>query len=361
MLESMKKFADLLFGLIKKKYRTFKKIGHEHLTLMVIPHNQSRVFHLQLSKFTIAFSLLMIITILCVSVISWSSQQTIITEVKGLYGADKSLYNERKQYIVKLNKIYDSQEEMQSVLKDVIKRMNNENTLKGFFVSSAEVNEEARILISDESKEFYKQIVELIKKKSATGFSYGSVKEALIAEFKRSGIDDSFQYGHNVIAYRALRLKIHQNINALKVLEKFLRQNQEVKRSLPYSWPIAGGHITSRYGLRYSPFGYLNEFHLGVDLADQVGTPIYAAANGSVHMAGRSGGYGLTVRLVHRFGYKTLYAHMSSILVNTGQSVKKGQMIGRVGVTGRTTGPHLHFEVKLANDHIDPMPFLRQL
>ena len=352
---------EFFFDLIKKKYRAFKKRGHEHLTLMVIPHNQSKIFHLQLSKFTIVFSLLTIVVILYVSIVSWFLQRTIITEVKDLYGTDKSLYNEKQQYVVKLNKIYSAQEETQSILEDVIKRMNNEHALKGLFFSSSDINERARVLISSESKNFYKQVIELIEKKSATGFSYGSIKETLIAEFQKSGIDDSFQYGSNVIAYRALQLKIQQNINVLKILEKFLRQNQEVKRSLPYSWPISGGHITSRYGLRYSPFGYLNEFHLGVDLADQVGTPIYAAADGLIHMAGRSGGYGLTVRLTHRFGYKTLYAHMSSIVVRTGQVVKKGQMIGRVGATGRTTGPHLHFEVKLANDHIDPMPFLRQL
>ena len=328
---------------------------------MVVPHNQSKIFHLQVSKFTIAFSLLIVICVICVSVVSWFSQKTILSEAEGLYDKNTTFYNERQQYIVKLEKIYSDQNETRSMLENILNQMNNGNELEGAFLSLDEIGEKARKQILEESKQFYDQMVELIEKKSNTGFSYGAFKENLITEFKKSEIDDSFQYDSDVVSYRALKLKIRQNIHVLKVLERFLRQNQMVKRSLPYSWPIAGGHITSRYGLRYSPFGYLNEFHIGVDLADQVGTPIYAAADGLVHLAGRSSGYGLTVRLTHLFGYKTLYAHMSSVSVRTGQNVKKGQMIGRVGATGRTTGPHLHFEVRLDDEHIDPMPFLRQL
>ncbi len=350
-----------IIDFLKRKYRAFKKLGHENLTLMVVPHNQSKIFHLQLSKFTIIFSFLMIIAILYISVVSWFSQKSIITEVENLYDSDKSFYNERQQYMVKFNKIFSDQRETQLLLQGIINQMNNQNKPVDIFLSSGKIKKKAEKMILAESKKFYNKMIHLIEKKSNTGFSYGTLKEALIIEFKKSGINDSFKYNSDVVSYRALKLKIQQNINVLKILKKFLNQNQEVKRSLPYSWPIAGGHITSRYGLRYSPFGYLNEFHLGVDLADQVGTPIYAAADGLVNMAGRSGGYGLVVRLKHRFGYKTLYAHMSSIVVRAKQNVKKGQMIGRVGATGRTTGPHLHFEVKMDDEHINPMPFLRQL
>ena len=344
---------------IKKFSKSLKKKGNEHLTLMIIPHNQSRIFHIQLTKSMIAFSLGITLAILAASGLSWYYQDNINLEVEGLYSKDNAFYNERAQYIKKLDTIYSSQREIQVILESIIQQM-NEKSEENLFLSSEQILQKAKVQIEEESKEFYFQMSELVKKKSETGFSFGSFKEALISDFEKNA-DESFRYNNDVIAYRKLNIKISQNINNLDLLNNFLTQEKEVRRSLPYSWPTLGGHITSRYGPRYSPFGYLSEFHLGVDLGSQAGTPIYAAADGIIEIAGYRGGYGRTVKIDHRFGYKTLYAHMSTISAKKGQFVKKGQAIGKVGQTGRATGPHLHFEVKIGEEHIDPMPFLRRL
>lgn len=113
-------------------------------------------------------------------------------------------------------------------------------------------------------------------------------------------------------------------------------------------WPVIG-KITSPYGWRKSGF------HHGVDIAEETGTPIRAAADGLVTFTGSKPVYGKTVIIAHNDGRETLYAHAQSILVNQKQSVRKGQIIATVGTTGRTTGPHLHFEVKVNGKNINPM------
>lgn len=113
-------------------------------------------------------------------------------------------------------------------------------------------------------------------------------------------------------------------------------------------WPVIG-KITSPYGWRKSGF------HHGVDIAEDAGTPIRAAADGIVTFAGSKPVYGKTVIITHNDGRETLYAHAQSILVNPKQNVRKGQIIATIGTTGRTTGPHLHFEVKVNGKNVNPM------
>lgn len=115
------------------------------------------------------------------------------------------------------------------------------------------------------------------------------------------------------------------------------------------------GTLTSKYGYRRDPVsGAYTALHAGVDIANVVGTPIYAAGEGTVVMAGTYGNYGLCVIIDHGNGYKTLYGHMSKLLVSAGDVVSKSERIGLMGATGRVTGSHLHFEVHLNNKTIDP-------
>ena len=341
-------------------YRQLKKKGNEYFTLMIIPHNQSKIFHVQLTKFTIVFSVFIVFAILGASALSWYHQGDISSKIEDLYSKDDAFYGERTQYIKKLGTLYSAQKEIQTIVESIMQQINHERNADTLFLSADRVNEKAVAQIEKESKEFYLQMSKLVKKKSETGFSFGALKEALIQDFEKN-VDKSFRYNNDIVEYRKLNIKISQNIDNLQLLNNFLTEEEEVRRNLPYSWPILGGYITSRYGPRYSPFGHLSEFHLGVDLANTVGTPIYSAADGYVEVAGYRGGYGRTVKINHRFGYKTLYAHLSSIKVRSGESVRKGQLIGNIGQTGRATGPHLHFEVKIGEEHIDPMPFLRKL
>lgn len=122
--------------------------------------------------------------------------------------------------------------------------------------------------------------------------------------------------------------------------------------------PIPGARITSRFGPRVHPIHGTVRVHTGIDLGSPAGTPIRAAADGVVAFSGARGGYGNTVILDHGKSLATLYAHQSQILVSAGKKVKKGDVIGKVGSTGFSTGPHLHFEVRVAGSPVDPLAYL---
>ncbi len=119
------------------------------------------------------------------------------------------------------------------------------------------------------------------------------------------------------------------------------------------------GRITSGFGWRRDPFTGRRAFHYGVDISAPVGFPVRAAASGIVVYAGWYGGYGNVVIIKHNMGYSTVYGHLSAIVVNPGQVVRKGQVIGAVGNTGRSTGPHLHFEIRKNGRAINPLKFVK--
>ena len=129
---------------------------------------------------------------------------------------------------------------------------------------------------------------------------------------------------------------------------------------LPDLWPTDGGVISSYYGGRTGPINGGFDWHPGLDIAVDIGTPVYAAAMGTVEMAGWNGGYGQFVKIRHGNGYESAYGHMSGIAVTTGQQVRKGEIIGFVGSTGYSTGPHLHFEVFVDGENIDPLYMLKK-
>jgi murein DD-endopeptidase MepM/ murein hydrolase activator NlpD len=129
---------------------------------------------------------------------------------------------------------------------------------------------------------------------------------------------------------------------------------------LPDLWPTDGGVISSYYGGRTGPINGGFDWHPGLDIAVDIGTPVYAAAMGTVEMAGWNGGYGQYVKIRHGNGYGSAYGHMSGIAVRTGQQVRKGEIIGFVGSTGYSTGPHLHFEVFVDGENIDPLYMLKK-
>jgi murein DD-endopeptidase MepM/ murein hydrolase activator NlpD len=130
---------------------------------------------------------------------------------------------------------------------------------------------------------------------------------------------------------------------------------------LPTRLPIAGAELTSGFGNRLDPFAHSHAFHAGLDFAAPTGTPIASAAGGVVAFAGFKRDFGWVVEIDHGNGLTTRYAHASELLVRTGQVVIPGDRIAVVGSTGRSTGPHLHFEVLRAGDHVDPKRYLAGL
>jgi murein DD-endopeptidase MepM/ murein hydrolase activator NlpD len=129
--------------------------------------------------------------------------------------------------------------------------------------------------------------------------------------------------------------------------------------SIPSRSPIEGFRLTSGFGMRYHPILGRRRAHKGVDLAAPIGTPVYASADATVGMAQWFSSYGLYVQLEHGADIQTRYGHMSRLNVYAGQHVHKGDLIGFVGTTGRSTGPHLHYEVRIAGVSVNPIPYLQ--
>jgi murein DD-endopeptidase MepM/ murein hydrolase activator NlpD len=130
--------------------------------------------------------------------------------------------------------------------------------------------------------------------------------------------------------------------------------------AVPSDKPVKTAEFTSGYGIRSDPFRGRAARHQGIDLAAPQGTPIYATADGTVTDAGyNNGGYGNLIKVDHGRGIETRYGHLSAILVRDGQRVVRGQQIGRMGSTGRSTGSHLHYEVRIDGRAVNPIPFMK--
>jgi murein DD-endopeptidase MepM/ murein hydrolase activator NlpD len=129
--------------------------------------------------------------------------------------------------------------------------------------------------------------------------------------------------------------------------------------SVPSSKPVSTATYTSGYGVRSDPFRGAAAMHAGIDLAAPSGTPIYATADGVVDRAEWSGGYGNLVEIDHGKGLQTRFGHLSRILVHPGDRVTRGQVIALMGSTGRSTGSHLHYEVRIDGHAVNPVPFLQ--
>lgn len=122
-----------------------------------------------------------------------------------------------------------------------------------------------------------------------------------------------------------------------------------------FIYPLQSREISSSFGYRYGDF---EGFHGGIDFPAPQGTEVHASADGKVILASQASTYGLCVKILHSSGYSTLYAHNSKLLVSAGQNVKQGDVIALVGSTGQSSGPHCHFEIRLNNQRVDPMPYL---
>jgi murein DD-endopeptidase MepM/ murein hydrolase activator NlpD len=147
--------------------------------------------------------------------------------------------------------------------------------------------------------------------------------------------------------------------DSIAVISALLKERDERAESgtAPSLWPVRG-EVTSAFGARMSPWGEGREIHPGIDIRAPYGAPVDAAGDGEVAFAGRDPGYGALVIIDHGHDIRTLYGHLSAIYVRGGQHVRRGQTIAAIGASGRATGAHLHYEVRLADAPVNPTRYL---
>ena len=192
----------------------------------------------------------------------------------------------------------------------------------------------------------------LLKKKRKLYSSSIQERQRLLEEIRsrRRQIERKVRY------YERISEKIRREIRRM-ILE------EQAKRGLVFKagrlvWPTTSRYITSYFGYRWHPIRGAYRFHSGIDIGNYYGEPIYAAADGVVIYAGWLDGYGYTVIIDHGSGVSTLYAHCSRLLVRKGDVVVAGQPIAKIGSTGISTGPHLHFEVRIGGRPVNPLRYL---
>lgn len=156
-----------------------------------------------------------------------------------------------------------------------------------------------------------------------------------------------------------LQQQLRSRQQQLEALQSMLQSRKLHAEVTPAGWPVKHGWMSSPYGWRIDPFDGKREFHPGIDFAGKKGSPVIAVAAGVVTRAGPDGGYGNLVQIKDGDGFSTRYGHNEKILVKVGQLVKKGQTIALMGSTGRSTGPHCHFEVWVHGKRVNPLPYVK--
>ena len=158
----------------------------------------------------------------------------------------------------------------------------------------------------------------------------------------------------------ALERELYMQSKSFDEVVELCKQNEEMLECIPAIQPVANKDLkktASGYGMRIDPIYKTAKFHSGMDFSANKGTPVYATGNGVVTKAGWEGLYGNCIIIDHGFGYETKYAHLSKTDVKRGQKVVRGQTIGRVGSTGKSTGPHLHYEVHVKGRVVNPVNY----
>ena len=176
-----------------------------------------------------------------------------------------------------------------------------------------------------------------------------------LAHMGKKKQDEALKEMHNQLS--ELKGAASREETSLQTLIEYFEDKRSLYASTPSVWPVRGW-VTSPFGKRTSPFSGILTFHEGLDIAAQTGTPVVAPADGVVLKAGFSPGYGNMVEISHGYGIKTVFGHNSRLNVKVGQQVKRGDVISYVGDTGSSTGPHLHYEVRLNGVPVNPKKYL---
>lgn len=159
-------------------------------------------------------------------------------------------------------------------------------------------------------------------------------------------------------AIMSIEKELSQRESEIAAVDFLLSRNSLKSKQTPSGWPVKGGWVSSKFGSRMHPISGRKQFHRGVDIPGKAGADVLAVADGVVIKSRRSGTYGYLVEIDHGDDYITLYSHNSENLVKVGETVRKGQAIAKIGSTGLSTGPHVHFEVMKNKRRVNPIRYL---
>jgi murein DD-endopeptidase MepM/ murein hydrolase activator NlpD len=320
-----KEFADRLGGWLRRAwssvmafFRLVVQKGRQRFTVMLIPHSEKKIFNFQISFFTLVFVTFTLSVVLVGFVLlathftATNEQYTQADKRSQEYAATLSSFKDEIAIIQKLSKSFKTN--MDGVLQTIGSSGWTASGQGGPIPSSSEVIDES---------------------------AAGDLRE--ISEL------------------RGISSVIRNAIEPLAEIRSLLETYQNWVDDAPTLWPLKGGYgnITTLFGWAIHPFTHQGYLHTGVDIAWPAGVPVVATANGNVTAVGWTSDLGNYVQINHKFGFVTKYAHLMQAIVSVGREVKRGDVIGYLGNTGLSTGPHLHYEVRLGLQYQDPMAYMQ--
>lgn len=307
----------------KNSRKTRKK---ECYTLMFLPGPNSRVRSLHISKSAIKAVILSLAGVLVLSVF----------------------------FIFQFHDVKGKERELQSVREEL---MQQKAQVQNFALNLIDFKRQMFLIRDLDTK--LRQAVSLGPRDRAQQFlgiggpdELGLQNLVTIGEKKQ---DETFKEMHQELTQ--LQGAASKQETSLQTLIEYFEDKRSLYASTPADWPVRGW-VTSPFGSRISPITGKMQFHAGMDIAAQIGTPVFAPADGVVIKAGSEASYGDMVELSHGYGLKTLFGHNSRLNVKPGQHVKRGDIIAYVGDTGSSTGPHLHYEVRVNDLPVNPAHYL---
>lgn len=321
-----KEFADRLGGWLRRAWSSLAALfrfvvqkGRQRFTVMLIPHSEKKIFNFQISFFTLVFVTFTLSVVLVGFIVlathftATNEQYTQADRRSQEYAEALSSYKDEIATIRKLSKSFKTN--MDAVLGTIGLGAWTASGQGGPLPASNEAVEEAA--------------------------SSGTLRE--ISEL------------------RGISSLLRNSIEPLAEIRSLLETYQDWVDDAPTLWPLKGpyGNITTTFGWTIHPFTDQGYLHTGVDIAWSVGTPVVATANGKVTQVGYNSQLGNYVQINHKHGFVTKYGHLSAAIVAIGRTVSRGDVIGYIGNTGLSTGPHLHYEVRLGMDYQDPMVYMQ--
>ena len=301
-------------------FAALRRFGCQKFTIMLVPHSEKRTIHFQLSLF--AMALLITVFFALFAGFFWFSLD---------FSGKEALLAARSRDLAETEASLD-------VIRDEV----------GTLVSSA-----------TNFRNSLEETVDIlgIREAAADPATSGGGDLSSLFTFEQSPGDAMAE----VSDLKALRISLDDSVVRLEDIGLVLSSQKNLLSDIPTVWPLKGarGVVTQVFGPSIHPIYSVWYLHRGLDLGYFLGTPIVATADGTVVRKGNEpSGFGLYIDLQHKYGFKTRYAHMQRQLVDVGQKVSQGEVIGTMGSTGQSTGSHLHYEVMIGTQLVDPIKFL---
>ena len=294
--------------------------GNQKFTVMFIPHSERKIFNFQISVFALLFVATLLSTVL-----------VVFFSLSAGYTQRNERYTQTAESLA-----------------------SSEATLENF---GNEVRELDRVVT--EFRQSLESVLNVVGNEAARGFLAGGVGGDLASFVSESLV--LAEDVRSITELRSLRSYLEGAIGPLREIEQVLLGQKELMVDIPTLWPVRGGKgsITNEFGPATHPISGAWYLHQGIDISWLRGTEILATANGKVQRVGDDPrNLGIFVVLRHKYGFVTRYGHLDRAIVEPGQDVQRGDLLGYMGSTGLSTGPHVHYEVRIAENLVEPRQFL---